>query len=385
MKILHLCNDFAGSTVHAELYRRLSQARVEQVVYCPIRDCRLSGNNAFEADGTEIIYALILKKIHRLVFHLKTKTVLSDVEKRLDVQSLDGVHATTLFSDGAVALRLKEKYGIPFIVAVRNSDVNVFMKFAPHLWGLHKRILRAAHKVVFVTPNLQKRFLAHPTLRGMASLVKEKSVIVPNGLNDFWLDNLHLEARNIDHPHSIVYVGRFDSNKNVERLIQAVVNLNKRNPSAQIHLDLVGGDGNREKEVLKMAQCHSEMITAHGKITDRPLLRSIYNQNSIFAMPSKKETFGLVYLEALSQGLNVLYTKNEGIDGLFDIPVGEGVNPYSLRDIEKALEQLLFAPEKYQMLDTADFCRFRWDAISQCYTKIYEEMVQKKTNVDDLM
>ena len=29
-------------------------------------------------------------------------------------------------------------------------------------------------------------------------------------------------------------------------------------------------------------------------------------------MPSKHETFGLVYAEAMTQGLPVIYTKNEG-------------------------------------------------------------------------
>lgn len=34
-------------------------------------------------------------------------------------------------------------------------------------------------------------------------------------------------------------------------------------------------------------------------------------------MPSHKETFGLVYAEAMSQGLPIIYTKNQGFDGQF--------------------------------------------------------------------
>ena len=51
---------------------------------------------------------------------------------------------------------------------------------------------------------------------------------------------------------------------------------------------------------------------------------------SVFAMPSIFETFGLVYLEALSQNLPVVYTKGQGIDGMFDNTVGIGVDPLSV-------------------------------------------------------
>ncbi len=44
-------------------------------------------------------------------------------------------------------------------------------------------------------------------------------------------------------------------------------------------------------------------------------------------MPSRAETFGLVYVEALLNGLPILYTKNEGIDEMYD-NVGEAVDSF---------------------------------------------------------
>ena len=41
-------------------------------------------------------------------------------------------------------------------------------------------------------------------------------------------------------------------------------------------------------------------------------------EHQIFAMPSFNETFGLVYIEALSQNLPILYTKSEGIYKYFE-------------------------------------------------------------------
>ena len=52
MKVLQICNDFAGSKVHVSLVRKLDEKGVEQVVYCPVRDQKLIGVNRFE--GTHV-------------------------------------------------------------------------------------------------------------------------------------------------------------------------------------------------------------------------------------------------------------------------------------------------------------------------------------------
>ena len=291
MKILHLSNDFAGSTVHAELYKRLDGEGLSQVVYCPVRSDGLVGRNAFEGQHTEIIYSPILKKIHRLFFHLKIKDLVKDVEQKVNLSEINIVHATTLFSDGAVALQLKKKYGIPYIVAVRNSDINVFMRYMPHLWTVHREVIREAEKVIFISPNLQKRVSRHWTLKGLSELLEQKGVVIANGLNDYWLTHRR-EASEAAVGHSIAYVGKFDSNKNVLRLLHAVLQLRQRFPDIRLHL--VGGGGECEKRVLQLVAQHPECLTCHGPIYDKPLLQSIYQQCGVFAMPSKKETFGLV-------------------------------------------------------------------------------------------
>ena len=47
---------------------------------------------------------------------------------------------------------------------------------------------------------------------------------------------------------------------------------------------------------------------------DKISLINFYKTCDIFIMPSLTETFGLVYVEALSQGLPIIYTKDQGIE-----------------------------------------------------------------------
>ena len=151
--------------------------------------------------------------------------------------------------------------------------------------------------------------------------------------------------------------------------MQAVLQLKARIPD--IHLDLVGGDGNREQEVLALAEKHPDSFQYRGKIYDKPALQQVYAENRVFAMPSLHETFGLVYVEALTQGLSLLYTCNEGVDGLFEEPVGEAVTPTNEKEIVDALYKLLTEPQNYQAPVAEELKKFDWEKIATIYQQIY--------------
>jgi glycosyltransferase involved in cell wall biosynthesis len=92
-------------------------------------------------------------------------------------------------------------------------------------------------------------------------------------------------------------------------------------------------------------------------------------------MPSVTETFGLVYPEAMSQGLPVIYTSGQGFDGQFqDGQVGFAVNCY---DAEEIAEKIIKIVANYQELSenaVKNAKKFRWSDINQKYMNIYQEI-----------
>lgn len=369
-KILHLSNDFIFSKVHSELYRKLDDKGVNQIVYTPIRKKELEGRNRFDGKNTAIIYSYILRPLHRIFFNLKIDKITRDIVRKIDLSEVSYIHASNLFSDGAVALALKKRYGIPYIVAVRNTDINVFLKYTPYLWWVHRAVIKEADRVIFITPTLQRRLASHWTLRSMQETLQSKGKVICNGLNDYWLSHLHPDPAQRSLNHSIIYVGNFDRNKNVVRLADAVLQLAAEIPD--VRLNLVGS-GNRAKALNGKAQQHPGIIVNHGPVYDKEKLQELYRQNSVFAMPSLHETFGLVYVEALSQGLSVLYSENEGIDGLFDENVGESVTPTSTESIVNGLRSLLMQPQQYRTLPPDRFAEFNWSDIADEYVRLYED------------
>ena len=369
-KVLHVCNDFFYSKVHSNLYQELDKQETEQVVFSPVRKSTPE-NNLFEGRHTTFIYAHILKPLHRLFFFHKVERTVREIEKSVDLGQISCIHATTLFSDGMVARELHQKYGIPYIVAVRNSDMNAFLRYMPHLWWVHRAVLESAGKVVFITPNLRQRLLEHPTLWRMKTITADKSIVIPNGINDFWIDHLYTE-KNSENPHRLLYVGIFNRNKNIPRMIHVLQSLRSEIPD--LHLDVAGDGGDNEQQVLALIKQHADWITYHGRITDLEEMRSLYRANSVFVMPSKSETFGLVYIEALSQGLSVLWSRGEAIEGMFPESIGESVNPLNESDMAAAMRRLLQHPETYESLPVSTFDTFRWRTIAQHYVSLYADL-----------
>ena len=122
---------------------------------------------------------------------------------------------------------------------------------------------------------------------------------------------------------------------------------------------------------------NAEWITYHGKITDLEEMRKLYRANSIFVMPSKSETFGLVYIEALSQGLSVIWSQGEAIDGMFSEHIGESVNPLNNNDISEKIKRLLSQSNAYETLPDSTFDSFRWSSIAQKYRNLYFQIIRK--------
>ena len=68
--------------------------------------------------------------------------------------------------------------------------------------------------------------------------IENKFVIQPNGIDAYWLENI--KETPAEENHNVIYVGKFDYNKNVMKLCQSILVMQNTIPDIQLHL--VGGD-----------------------------------------------------------------------------------------------------------------------------------------------
>ena len=372
MKVLHINNGYCDSKVHVNLTKELDNIGLEQIVYCPVRNIDHIDKNRFEGQNTEFVYSLCIKPWYRYVYHYKQWRLYTDLKSKIDLSQVRYIHAHTLFSDGGLAYRAFKEFGIKYSVAIRNTDVNEYIRLLRHTYSIGRKILLNADRIIFISSGIKKNFEQTSFIRPILNAVKDKFIVIPNGIDWFW--HKHID-RNPRTGYNILYVGDFSANKNVVRLSQAVIALREETAFKNLRLFIVGGEvvgGNRKNDgkTQHIIDLHPEAITALGKIYDKERLLEVMRSCSMFAMTSIFETFGLVYIEALSQNLPVIYSKGQGIDGMFDSSVGIGVNALSVEETKNAIKEILSHHEHYNN-GAVVFKKFQWDTIAQKYLAIY--------------
>ncbi|WP_042683475.1 glycosyltransferase family 4 protein [Anaerosalibacter massiliensis] len=369
IKILQICSYYITSKLYQKLFNSLEKFNIEENIYVfGDRDYKIN-----EVYPSNVLISKSYSKFDRFIFHLKHTKVLSNIEKELNIEEYDIMHAHSLFSNGYIAYKLNQKYDIPYIVAVRNTDVNLFFEKIFFLRSMGVKILRNAEKVVFISEPYRNQTIDKFIPEKYKKEIKNKSIVIPNGIDEFWLKNKYIN-RTVpeDKKINLIYVGVINENKNIETSIKACNFLIGQ--GYEISYTIIGKIKNQKYKTLMDEHLFINYIP-HSKKED---LIKYYREADIFVMPSKYETFGLVYAEAMSQGLPVIYTKDQGFDRQFD----EGVVGYSVQynSAEEIADKIKDILNNYRTIwnhciNKVD--RFNWNEIANEYIKVYEKSSKK--------
>ena len=351
----------------------LDQKGIENEVFVPTYDKKLAVINPNE----NVIVSECFFKWDRLVFDYKQKKIIRAIEESYDISTFDLIHAYTLFTDGNVAKTLSEKYKIPYVVAIRNTDVNDFMKKRILLRSRGINILEGAGKIFFLSEAYRNIMLEKYIPVKYQSEISKKFQIIPNGIDAFWFKNIYRErdykeifCRIEKKSLKLLYVGSIDKNKNVILTCKAIDLLKKE--GWNIDFTIVGKI--REKHVYNLAKDYVRYLSPQRKEN----LIEIYRNADIFVMPSIFETFGLVYAEAMSQGLPVIYTKDQGFDGQFvEGAVGYHVSSTDEKEVAEKIKLLTKDYENVSKRAIEYVKKFSWDIICGHYKDIYLDIVSK--------
>jgi glycosyltransferase involved in cell wall biosynthesis len=319
------------NALYKNLFEKIAQKGIEQTVISPrgfppsARGC-----NVVQHFG-ENVWGLPEKfSFNRKI--RKYRDLLNKAKQETGNPSL--LHAHTLYSDGAAAIQMHYQ-GVPYVVTVRNTDLYVFTKYYPHLRSLGRKILKNASNVIFVNHNYQTEL---ERLLG-CSIPQKKVLVVPNAVDSFWLTGSPSFNATNDNTVRILSVGKVDKNKNHKTLAKTVQTLNKTNDTMKIQLTIVGDYDSPYGKKLK-TDFDSEHISLIGK-KNKEDIKTLMSQSDIFALVSFRETFGIVYAEALSQNLPVIYTRGQGFDGWTNnTDIAIAVDPLATTELQKAIATL---------------------------------------------
>jgi len=319
-----------------DIYTKLNGSKHNQIIelYDNVRLIHLSaGNNGY---------------VHKLALYY----YLSDFSRALEgFKHQEGLNYDLIHShywlSGRLGSWIQDRWNIPHIVmfhtlgSVKNSaglaDREPDLRIATE-----KKLARTCQRILA------------PTDREKENLVKychtsaEKIGVVPCGVNlDLFRPMDRADARKhlgFDQDESILlYVGRFDPIKGIDRLLEAMAYLKHLK---RTRLVIVGGDGPGTPEYQNLQQLSAKFgiqkfVHFVGRV-EQSQLPPYYSAADALVVPSYYESFGLVGLESLACGTPVVATRVGAMEDIIeDGKTGHVVADLTPRALANSIEKII--------------------------------------------
>lgn len=197
-----------------------------------------------------------------------------------------------------------------------------------------------------------------------ASKLKHKNriVMIPNGVDVCRFKFEKSETRCLGG-RQVLCVGAFDDFKRQELLIDAVALLK------DVSLLFVGGG---DKGDYLRSYAYGLNVDAEFLYVEYEDIPEIYAHSSVFSLPSKSEPFGIVYLEALSTGLNLVVPDDDARRFICQ-EHAEYVDVENKYEYSKAIEKALKLPQNQQGRKFVAEV-YSWEVIAKEYNDLIVEL-----------
>ena len=281
----------------------------------------------------------------------------------------DIVHVHSLINAGFIAYKVKQKYGIPYVVTEHSSafarelvDKKTIKQLMP--------VVKSSAKNIAVSNEFKN--LLEDTFKN------SKWKYIPNIVSDEFLE-YKFQADNNFEAFTFSNICLMSPNKRVDLIILAFAKAFKGNPNIKLKL---GGDGPIKSSLEELAKCEgiSEQVTFLGAL-ERGQVKEEIAKSDAFVLSSEYETFGVVIIEALALGKPVVATRCGGPESIIVPEVGYLVDKNSAEALAQGMIDLYNHRDKYSAEAIREYCRYSFSeaAIVNKLTHIYSNVLDKST------
>ena len=230
---------------------------------------------------------------------------------------------------------------------------------------------KAVEKImVYLSPNIIT--VSNKTKKDLRKIKpSESSVIIPNGISFREINEIHPKNENFD----LIFAGRLIKEKNVDILIKATNILKKKYPDFRC---LIIGDGPEEKRLIKLIKelDLQSNIEFRGFMKNYQDLIGYFKSSKVLVLPSKREGFGMVVIEANACGLPVVVANYE-MNAAKDLVV-EGVNGFIAEPLKEDIAQKVINSienKKYMEDKCIEMSKeYDWDKIVDSLLEFYKSV-----------
>jgi D-inositol-3-phosphate glycosyltransferase len=358
-----------------DIYTRLNGSKHNRIIdlYDNVRLIHLSaGNNGY---------------VHKLALYYYLSDFFRALERFKQQESLqyDLIHSHYWLS-GRLGSWVQDCWNLPHLVmfhtlgTVKNiagvADQEPDLRIATE-----KKLARACQRILAPTEREKDNLITY------YNAPPEKIGVAPCGVNlDLFQPMDRAAARQSlgfdDHESIVLYVGRFDPIKGIDRLLEAVTHLQDHR---RLRLVIIGGDGPDTPEYQNLQRMTRKSgiqnrVTFVGRIEQKHL-PPYYSAADVLVVPSYYESFGLVGLESLACGTPVVATEVGAMRSILrDGETGQIVAHANPRSLAKAIEPFITGSSAKQLPADrvrASVLKFGWSNVAAAVIDEYDTLLRQ--------
>jgi teichuronic acid biosynthesis glycosyltransferase TuaC len=260
-------------------------------------------------------------------------SLISKVRKLHSSERIDLIHAHAALPCGHAAALLSRELNIPFVVTVHGLDAFFDKQVRGYAGVWCKRvaqfIYRSASRVICISDKV-----AEKVMDGSAARINPR--VIYNSVNAQMFSPPPPDSL----PQIILSVGNLIPIKDHELLLRALAVILPDYP--QVSCDIVGDGPERQRLTRLASECNIAGKVRFLGRQGRQQVADAMRRCALFALPSRYEGLGCVYLEAMSTEKPVIACRGQGIDEI--IRHGSNgwlIDPGNLQELTAALSTLL--------------------------------------------
>lgn len=276
----------------------------------------------------------------------------------------DVIHAH-FFDVAAAAGETAQEFGIPLVVTEHSSKTNRDVMDEKEL-SIQKKGYGAARKVIAVSTALAKSILRNTGV---------EACVIPDVLRfpEIALSRVYDGRDGL----SFISAANLLPNKGFDVLIEAFDSVSETLPDARL---TIMGDGPERQRIERMISERglSDRVSMTGRYT-REMFAEALSKSDVFVLPSRSETFGVVYAEALSSGVPVIATRCGGPEDIVNGENGILVDVDDAGALSEAMKTMAAHLGDYDRESIAKDCRKRYSAetVAEQVTRTLEAAVEE--------
>jgi L-malate glycosyltransferase len=237
----------------------------------------------------------------------------------------DLIHAHSYFA-GKVALDLKKKYGIPYVITEHHSGF-VDSRIPKWQYPIISDVLDNADAIVAVSEDLKLR---------LKKFTAKNIAVIPNLVDG---QIFQPSVANYTEKIKMICVAGLTERKGQSELIDAFYHTIKKYPNIQ--LTLVGDGDQRNVLLKKVGKLKLEKHIFFTGSIDKASVNDLLVKSNFFVLASKSENLPVAIIEAQCCGLPILATNVGGVKELISEKNGILIPPDDKNALKIGLEKMI--------------------------------------------